>query len=228
MRYKAMLIDADNTLFDFNESEKRAIAELFGKYGITDPAAAQAYHEANSRQWKLLERGETTHDRLMVERFRDFIAAMGMDADPWEMCNDYIDALSRQHILIPGALEMVAEVAKHMPVAIVTNGIKQIQKARFGRSPMMEHVKALVISHEEGYDKPDPRLLYIALEKLGGVGAESALMVGDSLTRDVQAAINAGMDACWYNPAGKAAPEGMHIKHIITDIRDAAKAVLTE
>lgn len=226
MRYQAMLIDADNTLFDFTESEKRAIEELFEKYGITDPEAEKAYHAANSRQWKLLERGETTHDKLAVDRFRDFIAAIDMDAVPEKMCADYIDALSRQHILIPGALEMVAEVAQHMPVAIVTNGIKQIQRARFMGSPMMEHVKALVISHEEGVDKPDPRLLYIALEKLGGVAPENALMVGDSLTSDVQAAINAGMDACWYNPAGKPAPEGMQIKYTITDIRAAAQAAL--
>ena len=228
MRYQAMLIDADNTLFDFTESEKRAVAELFEKYNITDPGAEKAYHEANSRQWKLLEKGETTHDRLMVDRFRDFIAAMGMDADAWQMCNDYIDALSRQHILIPGALEMVAEVAEHMPVAIVTNGIKQIQKGRFLHSPMMKHVKALVISHEEGVDKPDPRLLYIALEKLGGIAPENALMVGDSLTSDVQAAINAGMDACWYNPAGKTAPEGMEIKYTVNDIRCVAAAALTD
>lgn len=226
MRYQAMLIDADNTLFDFTESEKCAIAELFEKYGITDPEAEKAYHAANSRQWKLLERGETTHDKLAVDRFRDLIAAIDMDAVPEKMCADYIDALSRQHILIPGALEMVAEVARHMPVAIVTNGIKQIQRARFMGSPMMEHVKELVISHEEGVDKPDPRLLYIALEKLGGVAPENALMVGDSLTSDVQAAINAGMDACWYNPAGKPAPEGMQIKYTITDIRAAAQAAL--
>lgn len=227
MRYQAMLIDADNTLFDFTESEKRAIAELFEKYGITDPEAEKAYHAANSRQWKLLERGETTHDKLAVDRFRDFIAAIDMDAVPEKMCADYIDALSRQHILIPGALEMVAEVAQHMPVAIVTNGIKQIQRARFCNSPIMEHVKALVISHEEGCDKPDPRLLYIALEKLGGIAPADAIMVGDSLTSDVQAAINAGMDACWYNPSGKPAPEGMEIKHIITDIAQAAKAALS-
>lgn len=226
MAYKAMLIDADNTLFDFSESEKRAIAELFCQYSITDPAAGAAYHAANSRQWKLLERGETTHDRLMVDRFRDFIAAMGMDADPWEMCNAYIGALSRQHILIPGALEMVREVAARMPIAIVTNGIKQIQRARFEHSPIMEHVKALVISHEEGVDKPDPRLLYIALEKLGGIAPGDALMVGDSLTSDIQAAMNAGMDSCWYDPAGKPLPEGMHARYIITDIRGAAKAAL--
>ena len=228
MRYKAMLIDADNTLFNFTESEKRAVAELFDKYGITDPAAEHMYHEANSRQWKLLEKGGTTHDLLMVDRFRDLIAALGIAADAWEMCNDYIAALSRQHILIPGALEMVAEVASKMPVAIVTNGIKQIQRARFLSSPMMQHVTALVISHEEGYDKPDPRLLYIALEKLGGIAPGDALMVGDSLTSDIQAAINAGMDACWYNAAGKAAPEGMEIKYIITDIREAARAALAD
>ena len=228
MRYQAMLIDADNTLFDFNESERRAISEVLEKYGYTDPAATQVYHECNDRQWKLLEKKQTTHDRLRIDRFVDFIARYGRDDDPEAMCADYIDALSRQHILIPGALETVKLISEHMPVAIVTNGIKQIQRARFGNSPMMKYVKEMVISHEEGVDKPDPRLLYIALEKLGGVAPENALMVGDSLTSDIQAAANAGMDACWYNPSGKPAPGNMPIKYIITDIRDAANAALAD
>ena len=228
MGYKALLVDADNTLFNFTESEKRAIAELFAAYGITDPNAAAAYHEANSLQWKLLEKGETTHDRLMVDRFRGFIDIMGYGFDPVKMCYDYIDALSRQHILIPGALEMVREVSRRIPVAIVTNGIKQIQHARFDTSPLMEHVKALVISHEEGCDKPDPRLLYIALERLGGIAPADALMVGDSITSDVAAANNAGMDACWYNAAGKAAPGNCRIRYTITDIQEAARIALAE
>jgi len=228
MKYKAMLIDADNTIFNFTESEKRAVAMLFEQYGITAPDAESKYHAANSRQWKLLEEGKTTHDKLMVDRFRDFIDMMGENWDAWQMCNDYIAALSAQHILIPGALEMVKKVAEHMPVAIVTNGIRQIQHARFDKSPVSEYTKALVISHEEGVDKPDPRLLYIALEKLGGIAPCDAIMVGDSLTSDVKAANNAGMDACWYNPAGKPAPEGAKIEYTITDISEAAAIVLGE
>ena len=61
MKYKAMLIDADNTIFNFTESEKRAVAMLFEQYGITAPDAESKYHAANSRQWKLLEEGKTTH-----------------------------------------------------------------------------------------------------------------------------------------------------------------------
>ena len=226
MAYRAMLIDADNTLFNFTESEKRAIAILFDQYSITAPDAEAKYHAANSAQWKLLEEGKTTHDRLAIDRFRDFIALMGEDWDAEKMCADYIAALSAQHILIPGALEMVEKVAAHMPVAIVTNGIRQIQHARFDDSPISEHIKALVISHEEGVDKPDPRLLFIALEKLGIDSPADVLMVGDSLSSDIGAANNAGMDSCWYNPAGKPAPEGMNITHIITDITEAAAVAL--
>ncbi len=226
MAYKAMLIDADNTLFNFTESEKRAIAILFDKYGITAPDAEAKYHAANSAQWKLLEEGRTTHDRLAVDRFRDFIALMGENWDADRMCADYIEALSAQHILIPGALEMIKKVAAYMPVAIVTNGIKQIQHARFDSSPICEYVKALVISHEEGVDKPDPRLMFIALERLGISDPADVLMVGDSISSDIGAANNAGMDSCWYNPAGKPAPEGINITHIITDIAEAAAVAL--
>ena len=53
-----------------------------------------------------------------------------------------------------------------------------------------------------------------------------ALMVGDSLTSDVKAANNAGMDACWYNPSGKAAAGSYDIRYTITDISEAAGIAL--
>ena len=38
------------------------------------------------------------------------------------------------------------------------------------------------------------------------LGKSRALMVGDSLSSDMEGARNAGVDACWYNPKGKTAP----------------------
>ena len=32
-------------------------------------------------------------------------------------------------------------------------------------------------------------------------------MVGDSVSSDIKGAVNAELDGCWYNPAGKALPK---------------------
>jgi len=65
--------------------------------------------------------------------------------------------------------------------------------------------------------KPDPRIFGPALAKLG-VGAAEVLYVGDSVTSDMAAARNAGMDFCWLNPGGAPVPEGYSPTFIITAI----------
>ena len=223
MRYRALLIDADNTLFDFDASERRAIDLVIARLGIADPQAHQVYHRINDSYWKALERREITHAELSVNRFRDFLAHYRLAADLRETARYYEAELTREAVLYPGALQTVAEISRHMPVAIVTNGISSVQHARFDSSPIRPYVSALVISEELGAEKPDPAILFAALEQLGGIPVEAALMIGDSLSSDIPAANRAGVDAYWYNPKRLARPEHLKIKGELRDIRDAVR-----
>ena len=219
MLYDAILIDADDTLFDFRGAEKNAIGEIITRLGIEDASAPQVYHRLNKACWEAFERGEVTQAELRVRRFRDFLRHYGLDADPQEVGEAYTEALSHQSLLLPGALEAVQAVAARLPVAVVTNGIPKVQHGRMDPSPLRKYLSAFIISGELGVQKPDPRMLYAALETLGGVDRSRALMVGDSLTSDIRAANRAGVDACWYNPEGKAAPPEYSIRYEIADIR---------
>ena len=219
MLYDAILIDADDTLFDFRGAEKNAIGAIIQQLGIMDEAAPQVYHRLNKACWEAFERGEVTQAELRVRRFRDFLRHYGLDADPREVGEAYTEALSHQSLLLPGALEAVQAVAARLPVAVVTNGIPKVQHGRMDPSPLRKYLSAFIISGELGVQKPDPRMLYAALEALGGVDRSRALMVGDSLTSDIRAANRAGIDACWFNPEGKVAPPEYSIRYEIADIR---------
>ena len=219
MLYDAILIDADDTLFDFRGAEKNAIGAIIQQLGIMDEAAPQVYHRLNKACWEAFERGEVTQAELRVRRFRDFLRHYGLDADPQEVGEAYTEVLATQGMLLPGALEAVQAVAARLPVAIVTNGITMVQRGRMERSPLKEYVSAFIISGEMGFQKPDPRMLYAALDALGGVDRQRALMVGDNLTSDILAANRAGIDACWFNPEGKVAPDEYQIRYEIDDIR---------
>jgi 2-haloacid dehalogenase len=221
MKYSALLLDADDTIFDFGAAEAYSIRKVLAFAGIDDPAAPNVYHEINAGYWRALERGETTQERLKVDRFRDLAARYGCKCDPLAMTDMYVGTLATRGDMIPGALETVAAIARRMPVAIVTNGISQVQHGRFDSSPIMAHISALVISGEIGYAKPDPRLLFAALDKLGGIAPEKALMIGDSLTSDIAAANAAGIDVCWYNPNGKPLPEKYKIAGELHSIYEA-------
>ena len=52
-----------------------------------------------------------------------------------------------------------------------------------------------------------------------------AIIIGDSLTSDIQGGINAGIDTCWYNPEGKSAPAGMNITYIVSDLSEIKNIV---
>lgn len=202
MRYDVLLMDADMTIYDFHAAEKEALKCVLAHLKITDPQAPEVYSRINAQCWADLEKGLITQDELRVRRFRELLEYYKIEEDMGDVPQMYVEALSKQSQLLPGALEAVKELAEMIPIAIVTNGIPYVQHGRFDKSEVRAYVKELVISGEEGVFKPDPRLFEIALEKMGAE-KERALVVGDSLGSDILGAQRAGIDACWLNPAGK-------------------------
>ena len=89
MLYDAILIDADDTLFDFRGAEKNAIGEIIARLGIEDASAPQVYHRLNRACWEAFERGEVTQAELRVRRFRDFLHYYEIEADPQEVGEAY-------------------------------------------------------------------------------------------------------------------------------------------
>ncbi len=216
MRYKGIFIDADDTLFDFKRGERIAAGRVLEHLGILEGGSLEAYHEINAALWRDLEKGLTTQAELKVRRFELLMERYGVSGDPAEAAEFYMDALSEQSILLPGALEAVERIAEKLPVSIVTNGISRVQRGRMGRSPLRHLIKGFVISEEIGIAKPDPRVLEIALKDLG-VDPGDALMTGDGLA-DMRCARNAGVDGCWLNPDGKTLPEDTKPRYEIRDI----------
>lgn len=209
MRYDTIFFDADGTLYDFDTSEAEALSESLISVGIEPtPAIIALYHDINLAQWKALERGETTREKLRVDRFRillDEMARQGMpsDADPHELCEYYVERLSEKCILILGAEDVCRNLSKYISLYIITNGLTRVQTGRFSRSPISKYFKDVFISESMGATKPERAYFDMALERAGIKSEEEkhrVLVVGDSLTSDIAGGNGAGLDTCWYNP----------------------------
>ena len=74
-----------------------------------------------------------------------------------------------------------------------------------------EHTDAVVaiVSEETGFQKPRKEFYDYVFARIPDFAKSRALMVGDSLSSDMEGARNAGVDACWYNPKGKTAPSDL-------------------
>lgn len=221
MRYTTLLMDADNTLLDFTRSEHDAIAETFSHFGLPhDDATIAIYSEVNDAHWKMLERGEIEKKVLMWKRFEAFCARTGLVADPHALAADYLKTLATKSYMIDGALEVCAELAKKCRMYIITNGDKRVQQGRFNPSPLAKYFDRVYISEEVGFEKPDIRYFEAVMKDIPDFDPATTLVVGDSLTSDMGGGINAGLDTCWYNPAGKVLPEGIAVNFVIADLAE--------
>ena len=68
---ETLFFDLDNTLLDFNQAERAAIAKTLESFHIApEPSVLKRYSELNLAQWKLLEQGKITRDQVKLRRFR--------------------------------------------------------------------------------------------------------------------------------------------------------------
>lgn len=223
MRYKLILIDLDDTLFDFQAGNRIAVNQLMEELGLASPTVFDEYQSVNHACWQALERGEMTQEVLHVERFRRFLRQKDLALDPAQVADRFTELLGEQAIPLPGAEELVRSLAQHLPVVALTNGITAIQTRRMRRSPIREFLTRMVISQEAGVSKPDERIFQIALD---GVAPADALMIGDGLQSDVLGANRAGVDMCWYNPAAKPLPDGLHVEYQVRTLEECLPIAL--
>jgi 2-haloacid dehalogenase len=227
MPYRIALFDADNTLLDFTRAEHDALCACLAARGLPhDGETVSAYSAINDGHWKRLEKGLTTRDRLKTERFGDFFASIGYGGDPVAMARDYEAALGQQTCLLDGALDLIRELFGHCGLYIVTNGITAVQKSRFGRCALAPYFDRSFISEEMGCAKPEKKFFDLVAAAIPGFDPKEALVIGDSLSSDIRGGINAGLDTCWFNPKGKAAPADMEITHTVGRLADIEAILL--
>ena len=226
-KYQILLFDADNTLFDFYRAEREALLDALQALEIPRaPDMVAVYSAINDGLWKKLERGEVTKDALRVQRFRDFFAYYGIDANAERMAKAYTDFLAQKGHLMPEALEVCGELAGHCDMYIITNGISTVQRSRFEGSPLRKFFKDLFISEELGFEKPRREYFDAVAAAVPDYKSKNALVIGDSLSSDMQGGANAGLDICWYNPGAKPAPDHLKITYTVKNLGEVIPLVL--
>lgn len=206
MDYSTLLLDADGTLLDFGRDMYNAFTSLYEAYFASQrpysPEYLHTYDRCNDRWWKKMERGECTKAQLFVGRFYDFLAETGLIGVPEVLTEEYFKRLGQGGALLPGAMELVEKLAGKYQIYIVTNGNAATQKTRLENSGLMRYIKEYFVSEDAGAAKPDPRYFDYVFSRLPHVEREKCLVIGDSLTSDIQGAVNAGLNSLYYHPDG--------------------------
>lgn len=227
-RIKVVLWDIDGTLLNFKAAEKAAIRKCFEIHGLgecTDKMLAR-YSEINHTYWQRLERGELTKPEVLVGRFRDFFAAEGLDVSVAPSFNeDYQVKLGDTICFEDNALETILELKGKVLQCVVTNGTKVAQTRKLANSGLDRLFDEIFISDVIGVEKPMEGFFNAVWNKIGHFEKEEVLIIGDSLTSDIQGGVNAGILTCWYNPGKAVNASGLKPDYEISNLQEVLEIV---
>ena len=226
IRFRDILLDADETLLDFRAAERQAFRYTMEQYGIpcTDKLFS-TYQEINHGLWRAFEAGEIQKEDILKRRFRQTFARLGIEGafDGLEVC--YQDALARGHEKIPYAEEVCRQLSKQCRLYLISNGVASTQKRRMKESGLAPFFDRFFISEEIGFQKPQSQYFDYVKEYIPGFRPEWTLAVGDSLDSDIKGAKDSEIASCWY-VRGTMPPDAFtKADYVITDLNELISIV---
>ena len=208
---KTVFLDLDDTILDFQKSERIAIRKTFEIMDVPHSSEViERYIEINVGLWQALERGKLSRDGVLHGRFERLYSELNLIRSAEESQLLYQSLLAKEYDFLPGGKELLLalkESGKYR-LYMATNGIPEVQEPRIEASGVGEFFDGVFISERIGYAKPDKRFFDACFKEIEGFKKEEAIIVGDSLSSDIKGGINAGIKTCHFN----------HRNHAYSDI----------
>ena len=204
---KAIIFDADDTLIDHKACEEQGLINVFkGLKQEYKEEYQNIFRPLDRNLWDSVAKGTNvvSKEEIPEYRFKKFFDEIDLKVTDYQKANIlFQEGLANSTAVIQNAKEIVKYLSyKQYSLYIVTNGLVKLQKPRIINSEIAEYISDIIISEAVGVAKPNPEIFNILLNKIN-IKPEEAVMIGDSLEKDIKGAIDAGIYAIWYNPDNK-------------------------
>ncbi|HKO77106.1 MAG TPA: YjjG family noncanonical pyrimidine nucleotidase [Flavobacterium sp.] len=198
-----IFFDLDHTLWDFDVNSELAFDTILKKDHPTIEISdfIGKYAPINQACWKLYQYDKITHAELRYNRLKhtfDALEYFVSDAQIESIAHDYIQLLPENSRLFDGTIEVLEYLEKKYTLHIITNGFADVQYKKINNSNIAGFFKTITNSEMAGVKKPNPVIFEYALNA-AQTNKESSIMIGDCLEADVQGALDAGLDAIFFN-----------------------------
>lgn len=221
MKYKMIIFDADETLFDFSKSEKFAFRKAMEESNLSfEEEYFLTYKRINIEIWQEFEKGLITQKELKIDRFKRFLNKIDVTIDAYTFAESFMNNLEHASFLFDETKELIENLSKTHRLIMVTNGLTRVQRTRIRKSSIARYFETIIISEEVGYAKPNPKIFELGLKDIQLPKKEEILMIGDSLTSDIQGGINYKIDTVWYNFGNTLNSKDIQPTYIINSLKE--------
>ncbi|MEW9501060.1 HAD family hydrolase [Jeotgalibacillus marinus] len=213
MSYKGILLDLDDTLYNYEFAHKKGIDKAFrhasGILNKNRDDIEIMFLKAKESVKLELNESAASHNRMLYfqRMFENFNVNAQLHAlETYEL---YWASFLKSMHFYNGAKEFL-EFNQDIPICLVTDLTAHIQHRKLERLGVQTYINFMVSSEEAGKEKPHPYIFMSALNKLG-LHAKDVIMIGDNLKKDIIGASSLGIKSFWLNHYQKETPN--HFKH---------------
>ncbi len=207
---RVVLVDVDNTLLDFDGYVKYAMKTGFEQFGLKvyEDWMYDEFCAINHEFWRAYEKGEVTYEDILNNRWNSVFERLGIEGDGVAFEKFFKGTLFNNAILINGSIDALKYLSGKYVVCTATNGPFAQQKNRLKISGINEFTTLDFISEEMGEQKPKREFFDIAKQRLDeyfaqigedSVKFEEMIMIGDSVSSDMNGAKNVGIKTCYFD-----------------------------
>lgn len=206
-KYKAVFFDLDHTLWDYETNSKETLIDLHKAYDLNNYAGfsvskfIETFHKVNHKLWDNYNRGVIDRAYIKNYRFKKILekAHVNDDALALELSKQYISTCQQKKNLMPFTFETLDYLSEKYHLYILTNGFNDVQETKLSNTGLASYFKGIVTSETCGFRKPAKQIFDHTIHLARSV-TDEVIMIGDNLSTDVNGALNAGIDAVFYNP----------------------------
>ena len=196
--------DLDDTLLNHKKAEQNGLRDIYNKIPALQVVSAdellRVYAQINRGLWIEYAQGIIDRSTLHRRRFQESFEALGIDGELYEYAGSIYMEYYRTHWeWMKGAKQAFLKLYEYYETGVITNGFAETQRMKIRQFEFDKMCSTIIISEEFGLMKPDPAIFNEATQQ-AGYAPEHILYVGDSLSSDVDGALNAGWNMAWYNP----------------------------
>ncbi|WP_236785329.1 YjjG family noncanonical pyrimidine nucleotidase [Anaerococcus ihuae] len=200
---KAVLIDIDDTIFDFEKCSKNAFKKTLKKLDLSYKEKDFLYfNKVNDILWSKQKLGEINIEEVFTHRSNMMSKYFELDIEK-EIFNDlFVEFLYDEVEMVDGIEDLLSYLSNKYQIYAASNGLYDMQVNRIKKSNLSKYFKDIFVSDKIGYEKPDERFFKKIMD-ITKYSNDDLIMIGDSIKSDILGARNSKIKSIYFNKENK-------------------------
>ncbi len=200
---KAVLIDIDDTIFDFEKCSKNAFKKTLKKLDLSYKEKDFSYfNKVNDILWTKQKLGELNINQVFIERSNMMSKYFGLDIEKEIFNNLFVEFLYDEIEIVYEIEDLLSYLSNKYQIYAASNGVYDMQVNRIKKSNLDKYFDEIFVSDKVGFEKPDKRFFQKIMD-ITKYSNKDLIMIGDSIKSDIIGAKNSNIKSIYFNKENK-------------------------